>query len=55
MLENDLYLDDLAAETDSEDNAIRLYKSAKEVINKGGFNRSMWSSNSSRVRKYIAN
>ena len=55
VLENDLYVDDLATGTESEDNTIRLYNSAKEVMNKGGFNPRKWNSNSSRVRKYIAN
>ena len=55
VLENDLYGDDLATGTESEDNTIRLYNLAKEVINKGGFHPRKWNSNSSRVRKYIAN
>ena len=54
-LENDLYVDDLATGTESEDNTIRLHKSGKEVVNKGSFNIRKWNSNSSRVRKYIAN
>ena len=45
----------MATGTESEDNTIRLYNSAKEVMNKGGFNLRKWNSNSSRVRKYIAN
>ena len=55
VLENDLYVDDLATGTGSEDNTMRLYKSAKEVMNQGGFNLRKWNSNSPRVRKYIAN
>ena len=50
-----MYVDDLATGTDSEDNTIRMYKSANEVMNKGGFNLRKGNSNSSRVRKYIAN
>ena len=49
VLENDLFVDDLATGTECDDNTIRLYKSAKEVIDKGGFNLRKWSSNSSRV------
>ena len=45
----------MATGANSDDNAIRLYNSAKEVMNKGGFNLRKWNRNSSRVRKYIAN
>ena len=48
VLENDLYVNDLATGAQSEDSVIRLYKSAKEVMKKGGFNLRNWSSNSSR-------
>ena len=44
VLENKLFVDDLATGTESEDNAIRLYKSAKQVMNKGGFNLRKWNS-----------
>jgi hypothetical protein len=53
ILEDDLYVDDLATET--EDEAIRLYNSAKEIMSRGGFNLRKWKSNSSRVRQYIQN
>jgi hypothetical protein len=36
VLENDLYVDDLATGTDSEDEAVSLFKSAKSVMSKGG-------------------
>ena len=55
VLENDLYVDDLATGTEYEDKAITLYKSANDVMMNGGFNLRKWKSNSSRVRQYIAN
>ena len=55
VLENDLYVDDLTTATETEDKAIALYNSAKEVMSRGGFNLRKWRSNSSRVRQYIQN
>ncbi len=55
VLENDLYVDDLATGTETEDKAIALYNSAKEVMSRGGFNLRKWRSYSSRVRQYIQN
>ena len=54
MLENDLYVDDLATGADSEEKTIPLYKSTKEVVAKGGFNLRKFYSNSSRVRQRIS-
>ena len=55
ILEDDLYVDDLATGTETEDEAIRLYNSAKEIMSRGGFNLRKWKSNSSCVRQYIQN
>ena len=54
VLEEDLYVDDLATGTDSQEEAINLYKSAKSVMKKGGFNLRKWNCNSSQVRKIIS-
>ena len=54
MLEEDLYVDDLATGTDSEEEAFNLYKSAKVVMKKGGFNLRKWNCNSSQVHKIIS-
>ena len=54
VLEEDLYVDDLATGTDSEEEAINLYRSAKAVMKKGGFNLRKWNCNSSPVRKIIS-
>jgi hypothetical protein len=54
VLGNDLYVDDLATGTDSEDEAVSLFKSAKRVMSNGGFNLRKWNCNSSQVRKVIS-
>ena len=54
VLGNDLYVDDLATGTDSEDEAVSLFKSAKSVMSKGGFNLRKWNCNSPQVRKVIS-
>ena len=55
-LGNDLYVDVLATWTETEDKAIRLYISAREVnMSRGRFNVCKWKRTTSRVRQYIQN
>ena len=53
-LQNDLYVDDLATGTESEQEFLHLYKTAKAMMQKGGFNLRKWSSNSPYGRKMIS-
>ena len=49
VLENDLYVDDLATGTDSEDKIMNLYKPTKEAMAKAGFHLRKWKTNPFRV------
>ena len=48
-----LYVDDLTTGAESEDEALRVYASAKTIMSKGGFNLRKWKTNSPEVRAVI--
>ena len=50
-----LYCDDFSCGANDADEAIRIYKQAKEIMSAGGFNLRKWASNGRSVMNEIAN
>jgi hypothetical protein len=54
LLSNHLYVDDLVTGADSEEQAFKIYKGAKQVMSEGGFNLRKWKSNSAKLNENIS-
>ncbi|XP_022778398.1 uncharacterized protein LOC111319952, partial [Stylophora pistillata] len=53
MLERSLYVDDLITRTESDEEALVVYKKSKQTMVEGGFNLRKWNSNSRTLLKAI--
>ena len=55
MLEKSLYVDDLITGTETDEEAIDVYKKSKQIMADGGFNLRKWNSNSRTLVRAIEN
>ena len=51
VLKRDLYVDNILSSVDGEDEAVRYFKEARNMMNEAGFNLRSWTSNSRKVRQ----
>ncbi|XP_026746103.1 uncharacterized protein LOC113507448 [Trichoplusia ni] len=53
ITKTDFYMDDLLTGSETEDEAISIYKDMNKLLNLGGFELQKWSSNNENVLKYM--